>query len=481
MLTEDLFLKSPEVKAEEASRFDHLLVDEYQDTNGLQYRIIRALADEHRNICVVGDDDQSIYGWRGAEVKHILGFKNDWPDAKVVRLEWNYRSTSAILDTANRLIAYNKLRHDKILRAARAGGERPRIEQYPSETEEAKQVVADIAFRLKDGILEPRDFAILFRTNEQPRTIETELRRAKLPYVMLGSQSFFDRKEVRDLLAYLRTIESPRDEVSLLRIINTPPRGIGERSVEVVLNEAVKSGSTVWDVISGLPDGPAVFGDDDKKTTLSEKNVQSLRSFGKLIRHYHDEVSRTGSLAELVRKLFVEIGYEAEVRRIYPTPEEQESRLSAIEEVVNSVASYAAEEEQPTIAGYLDQVTLGEREMGNDKEKQLASNSIALMTLHASKGLEFPHVYMIGLEDGILPHSRSVKADSLDQIDEERRLCYVGITRAKERLTMSLALTRMKWGKPRDTTPSRFLFEIIGQADNPNSREGSRPRSSSRQ
>ncbi|ADB19197.1 UvrD/REP helicase [Pirellula staleyi DSM 6068] len=480
MLTEELFKIAPQVRQQEARQFDHLLVDEYQDTNGLQYRIIRALADEHRNICVVGDDDQSIYGWRGAEVKHILQFKNDWPDAKVVRLEWNYRSTSAILETANKLIAYNKHRHDKVLKAARAGGERPRIEQYPSEVEEARQVVADIAFRLKDGTRDPRDFAILFRTNEQPRAIETELRKAKLPYVMLGSQSFFDRKEVRDLLAYLRAIESPRDEVSMLRIINTPPRGIGERSVETVLSEAVRSGKTVWDVVSNLSEGPTLFGDAEKTTTLSDKNVAAIRSFSNLIQRYSEATARGDSLAELTRKLISETGYEQEVRRIYPDPEEQQMRLAAVEEVVNSVAAYEAEEEKPSISGYLDQVTLGQREMGDDKEKQLARNAIALMTLHASKGLEFPHVYMIGLEDGILPHSRSVKADSQDQIDEERRLCYVGITRAQERLTLSLALTRMKWGKPRDTTPSRFLFEIIGQADNPHSRGGTRPRSSSR-
>lgn len=480
LLTEDLFNIAPQIRDEEASRFDHLLVDEYQDTNGLQYRIIKALAERHRNICVVGDDDQSIYGWRGAEVKHILQFAQDWPNAKVVRLEWNYRSTLAILETANRLIAYNKTRHDKVLKAARAGGEKPRIEQYPSEVEEAKQVVADIAYRLKDGTREPRDFAILFRTNEQPRAVETELRKAKLPYVMLGSQSFFDRKEVRDLLAYLRTIESPRDEVSLLRIINTPPRGIGDRSVETVLNEAVKSGNTIWDIVSKLPAGPAVFGEGEKQTTLSDKNVAAIRSFAGLVNRYRAQMEGGDSLAELTRKLIIETGYEQEVRRIYPDPEEQQARLGAVEEVVNSVAAYEAEDDKPSIAGYLDQVMLGQREMGDDKEKQLSRNAIALMTLHSAKGLEFPHVYMIGMEDGILPHARSVKADSLEQIDEERRLCYVGITRAQERLTLSLALTRMKWGQPRDTTPSRFLFEIIGQADNPNSRSGTRPRSSHR-
>ena len=210
LCTEELFARFPDVRAAEAGRFSHLLVDEYQDTNGSQYRIVRALAGEHRNLCVVGDDDQSIYGWRGAEVAHILRFKTDWPDAKVVRLEDNYRSTEAILTLANRLIAYNSQRHDKTLRAARPGGEKPRILQAPDETAEAREVVEDIRRLLGRDGLEPRDFAILFRTNEQPRPFELELRRAKLPYVLVGGMSFYDRKEVRDVLAYLKVLAKPR-------------------------------------------------------------------------------------------------------------------------------------------------------------------------------------------------------------------------------------------------------------------------------
>jgi DNA helicase-2/ATP-dependent DNA helicase PcrA len=251
LCTEELFEKFPDARREEAALFDHLLVDEYQDTSGVQYRIIKALAAEHRNLCVVGDDDQSIYGWRGAEVEHILRFAKDWPDAKVIRLEWNYRSTAAILDFANRLIGFNQLRHDKELKAARAGGERPRIEQYESETVEAQATVADIRRRIESEKLEPRDFAILFRTNEQPRAFETELRKANIPYVILGSQSFFDKKEVKDVLAYLKAIVHPRDEVSLLRVINNPPRGIGEKTVEMVLKDATSRGVSVWNVLTG--------------------------------------------------------------------------------------------------------------------------------------------------------------------------------------------------------------------------------------
>src|SRR3954470_13721977 len=250
LLTEELFQKHAAVRREEAALFDHLLVDEYQDTNGSQYRIIKGLAAEHRNLCVVGDDDQSIYGWRGADVQHILRFSRDWPDAKVIRLEFNYRSTAAILEIANRLITYNKQRHEKVLQAARAGGEPPRILQYNNETDEARETVADIRRCIEADHLQPRDFAILFRTNEQPRAFETELRKAKVPYVILGSQSFFDRKEVKDILAYLRVIDSPRDEVSLLRIINNPPRGIGQKTVEGLLKEAVGQGKPIWEVLN---------------------------------------------------------------------------------------------------------------------------------------------------------------------------------------------------------------------------------------
>jgi DNA helicase-2/ATP-dependent DNA helicase PcrA len=447
LLTEELFEKFPDARRAEAALFDHLLVDEYQDTSGTQYRIIKALAADHRNLCVVGDDDQSIYGWRGAEVEHILRFGKDWPDAKVIRLEWNYRSTAAILDFANRLIAFNRHRHDKELKAARAGGERPRIEQYESETVEAQATVADIRRRIEGERLEPRDFAILFRTNEQPRAFETELRKAKIPYVILGSQSFFDKKEVKDVLAYLKAIVHPRDEVSLLRIINNPPRGIGEKTVESILKEAVKSGVPVWNALT------EVAGTHRAASTAVERFVE-------LIRRYHNDCRTSRPLVDLVRRLIAEIGYQAEIKRLYHDPQEQESRWQSVEEVVNALAAYEKSARQPNLGDFIDEVALGQQDMGDDKDKQLARNAVALMTLHSAKGLEFPNVYMVGLEEGILPHHRSG-----DDVDEERRLCYVGITRAQERLTLSLSLTRMKWGKPRDTIPSRFLYEIMGQAE----------------
>jgi DNA helicase-2/ATP-dependent DNA helicase PcrA len=452
LCTEELFAKHPDALRDEAARFDHLLIDEYQDTNGSQYRIVKALAGRHRNLCVVGDDDQSIYGWRGAEVEHILHFTRDWPDATLVRLEDNYRSTAEILELANRLIVFNKKRHDKVLRASRAGGEKPKVRQYDDENAEARETVADIRRLLERTHLEARDFAILFRTNEQPRAFETELRRAKLPYVMVGGMSFFDRKEVRDILAYLKVLVSPQDEVSLLRIINTPPRGIGSKSVELLMQQAVAQGKTIWDILRAA-----------ERLPLSLQ--PPARDFARLIEEYRQRANKQ-SLSALTRDLIAKIDYEGELRRSYQDPSEHQARWDAVQEVVNAVAGYEAKVPRPTLAGFLDDVALGGRESDDEKEKQLQRNAIVLMTLHSAKGLEFPHVYLVGLEEGILPHHRSVAADG-DAIDEERRLCYVGVTRAQERLTLSFPLMRMKWGRPRETIPSRFLYELTGQADKP--------------
>ena len=450
LCTEKLFREHPAVLQEEAGRFDHILVDEYQDTNGSQYRIVKALASGHRNLCVVGDDDQSIYAWRGAEVQHILRFARDWPDARVVRLEENYRSTAAILEMANRLIAFNRQRHPKTLRAARPGGERPRIEQYRDETEEAKQVVQDIARLLRHKPWEPRDFAILFRTNEQPRTFETELRKVGLPYVLIGGTSFFDRREVRDILAYLKLFAAPHDEISLRRIINTPPRGIGQKTIEWLTDAAVKAGRPLWDILQQ----PALL---QPLPAAARESVIHLRE---LIRDYS---RRKAPLVPVCRELLAQIQYEGEIQRLYPDPQERQARWNAVEQVVSALGSYEQQHEHPTWQGFVEETTLGGPDFDHEKDRQLRRNAIVLMTLHSAKGLEFPHVYMVGMEEGLLPHKRSVTMDD-EAIDEERRLCYVGVTRAQERLTLTMALARMKWGKPRESIPSRFLFELIGQA-----------------
>ncbi|MAI32589.1 MAG: UvrD-helicase domain-containing protein, partial [Rubripirellula sp.] len=457
--TETLFDEHPAIRDEEAAKYDHVLVDEYQDTNGSQYRITKHLTLRHRNLCVVGDDDQSIYAWRGADVTHILSFKDDWPDAKVVCLENNYRSTAEILAMANRLIAFNTERHDKILIASRPKGPRPRIEQHKDELTESETVVREIKNRIDNDHVQPRDIAILFRTNEQPRLFETELRKANIPYVMLGSQSFFDRREVKDILAYLKWIEQPSDEVALLRVINTPARGLGNKTVKLLVQRAVERGVPVWDV---MQDRAAT----SDLTSAAQRGIGELAALAKDVQ----QRATNESLTDAMRTLLERTAYYEEITRLYEKPEERQARQASLEELTNAINAYEenTSKKAPDLTGFLSEIALSGREMGNEKDKLAAQNAVWLLTLHAAKGLEFPVVYMVGMEDGILPHSRSVKSGEEEDIAEERRLCYVGITRAQENLTMSLALTRRKWGKARPTTPSRFLYEITGKADNPN-------------
>ena len=456
LLTEELFAKFPEVRNEEAARFDHLLIDEYQDTNTSQYRIVKSLAIEHRNLCVVGDDDQSIYGWRGAEVEHILSFHRDWPDAKVIRLEENYRSTGSIIQFANTLIKFNKLRHDKVLKSARPGGPVPSIVQFPNEVKEAAETVRAITHRLQEPGREPRDFAILFRTNEQPRPFETELRKAKLPYVLVGGMSFFDRKEVKDVLSYLRMVDGSPDEVAVLRVINTPPRGIGKKSVEMLLNYAIKEKKPLWDVVTGTVARPNLPSASVKGLDRLTRTIQNVRDSG-----------QSQSLVDTARNLIESVGYRSELDRIYTDNDERESRWAVVEQIVNALSEYEQSATDPVLADFLEKLVLGDQDVDDEKDKQLKKNAIMLMTMHSAKGLEFPEVYIVGLEEGILPHHRSLEDDEAG-VDEERRLCYVGVTRAEERLTLSMSLTRKKWGKARDTIPSRFLYELTGQADHPN-------------
>ena len=497
---EQLLTENDQVRREEASRYDHVLVDEYQDTNGTQYRIIRALAIDHRNLCVVGDDDQSIYGWRGAEVRHILNFKNDWTEAKVVRLEDNYRSTDSILQMANRLIVFNANRHDKILRAARPNGAQPRILQFSDEAEEAKGIVEEIDLRLKkDLTTQPKDFAILFRTNEQPRPFEMELRRCKVPYVITGSQSFFDRKEVRDILAYFKWIDTPIDELSLLRVINVPPRGLGASSVDKLLKQAVATGTSVWEIMQndafvktlpsaaqqgigilkflyeefskkfkGAPNGSSGNATNDSTPIEFERDISDQAADPNADEDEEAESQEgSGHITQAARKFIDSIHYRREINRLYPNAEEATARIGSLEEVINAIAEYESDSSKPELGDFLSKVTLEGREFGSPKEKDLQRNAVSLMTYHSAKGLEFPFVYMVGMEEGVLPHRRSLM-DGADGVDEERRLCYVGVTRAQDELSLCLPMSRFKWGKARPTFPSRFLYEVTGQADNPN-------------
>ena len=332
-----------------------------------------------------------------------------------MRLENNYRSSGAILDYANTLIAFNRQRHEKVLKAVQPGGTRPAILQCQDEAQEAERVVGDIHRLVEARAAQPRDIAILCRTNEQPRTFETELRRANLPYVLIGGMSFFDRKEVRDILAYLKAIDNPHDEPALIRIINQPPRGIGNAAQKRLFEEATSRGTFLWDV---LPNASSIDG-VDAKTALAVAQF----------RHLIDELRRRpedAPITTLIATVLEKTGYREALAQLYPDPTERESRLASLEEIVNAAANYDKSRKSaksPGLSGFLDDMLLSERDDSDDKESQLARNAVALMTLHSAKGLEFPRVYLVGLEEGILPHKHSLAMENDVAIDEERRLC----------------------------------------------------------
>lgn len=455
LLTNELFNNHPEILARHQRRFDHVQVDEYQDTNGTQFELIEALVREHQNLCVVGDDDQSIYGWRGAEVRHILGFGQYFPGAKTVRLEENYRCTDAILEMANELVRHNRQRHKKTLRATKKAREDVRFKEFEDEQIEAEMVVREIRFYIQQKGVPARDFCILFRTNEQPRVFEQELRRAGVPYLLMGSQSFYDRKEVKDILCYLRVLASPVDEAALLRVINTPPRGIGEASVEKVLTRAVHSGRPFFETVPiALQEGE-----------ITVKAAGAMQAFQEKLHRFRQRFEeQPRAMVELTREMIESFDYHSEIERQYKEPHQQLARQASLDEFINSIGQYLERTPQPDLAEYLSTVALEGREDEPDKEKQAQEDAVKLMTLHSAKGLEFPRVYMVGLEEGILPHKRSVDGTE-ENIAEERRLCYVGVTRAQDYLTLTRAASRMKWGKRRQSVPSRFLKEMRGKSN----------------
>jgi DNA helicase-2/ATP-dependent DNA helicase PcrA len=331
--------------------------------------------------------------------------------------------------------------------------------QYADEASEATEVVGEIETLVNSGV-EPRKIAVLFRTNEQPRAFEGELRRAKLPYTLVGGMSFYDRKEVRDILSYLKVVAQPSDEVSMLRIINTPARGLGKAAVEALVKRATTDGVPLWDI---LPQARSV-------TDLSQPALDGAFGLVSLVRGFQKKFE-TEPLVDVVRELIGEIDYKAEIDRNYKEQTDRDARWNTIEELVNAVGIYAErKKKKATLVGFLEEVMLNAREEAEDDKDPNGRNAITLMTLHAAKGLEFPHVYMVGMEEGLLPHRRSAAADGA-AIDEERRLCYVGVTRAQDRLTLTMALSRFKWGRSKPTIPSRFLFELSGKADNPQALE----------
>jgi DNA helicase-2/ATP-dependent DNA helicase PcrA len=452
-LTQELFQQFPTVLKRHQSRFSHVQIDEYQDTNGMQFAIVEALVREHQNICVVGDDDQAIYGWRGAEVRHILEFPRIFPGTKIIRLEDNYRCTDRILELANRLVRHNRDRHEKRLVPHKSAPNSVRICDYPDEETEAVEVVREISWIIKSKGVAPDEVAILFRTNEQPRPFEIELRRAGLPYVVLGSTSFFDRREIRDMLAYLKVLARPEDELSLLRIINVPARGIGAGTVEKLVGRAVQQRGHVWNTL------PEMI----SRELLPASAVAALEGFCQLITKYRDRCDRQPrQLSRHFNDLVAEIDYASEICKLYDDPAQQEQRAASLDELALSLAQYESRTADASLAGFLEEAALTGSEEEVDKDDQLSQRGVKLMTLHSAKGLEFPRVFLVGLEEGLLPHRRSLD-ESEATVPEERRLCYVGITRARDHLTLSRAASRKKWGKPYLSVASRFLFEMTGQ------------------
>ncbi len=432
--------------------FRYVLVDEYQDTNRPQFEIVRSLTAEHRNLCVVGDDDQSIYSWRGADVSKILEFEQHYPEATVVRLETNYRSTQEILDAANRVIENNPTRHPKELRAHAGRGELVQLVVHENDAREAEYVVREIRTRVDGGRNRYSDFAILFRTATQPRVFEAELRARGIPYVLVGGMSYFDRKEVRDVLAYLKVIQNPEDEVSLLRIVNCPPRGVGKASLDRVLQHATNEGITVP---KALRSAAAIEGIPAKALEALQRLQERLAAFGKQ--------KPKQDLVEFVERVLEDFAYRDEVRRCYPDADEERRRWQAVDELVQLAANHVRRRKRPSLGTFLNELTLSTND-DKDADDAERRNAATLMTLHAAKGLEFPRVFLVGLEEGILPHQ---KAATEDGVEEERRLCYVGITRAREGLTVSHTLERIKYGKRCAVHPSRFLFEMKGSEPPP--------------
>ena len=475
LVVDQLFTEHEEVRLQEAGRFDHVLVDEYQDTSGIQERILSALARDHKSFCVVGDDDQSIYAWRGAQISHILEFPNRWPGATVVRLEENYRSTPEIIEAANTLISCNTRRHGKTLISKAPSGLKPAIVQAQDEVDEARRVTADVEALLRERVAPPSEMAILVRTGEQTRVFETELRHRNIPYELIGSRSFFDRREVKDVLSYLRLLVDQEDDLALSRIANVPPRGLSYNALEKARKEAAEGGRSLW---SALLEARSAG-------RLSAAAAGGVAKLEALIR-MAPAAGGGGSAADSLRRVLEQSGYRNYLAKEFEDEAEQEERWQSVEELVNGLARHEQEhrgvDPATTVRRYLDDLILEVKEAERFEEDKTKGNKLKLMTLHAAKGLEFDCVWMVGLEENLLPHIRAVN-EGLPAIDEERRLCYVGVTRARKRLMLSLALTRMKWGKAKPSKPSRFLYELTGQAEKfvegpaePREKVGAKPR-----
>jgi len=435
-----LFEEAPSVKERYRERFEYVLVDEYQDTNRVQYELIQHLTGVDGNLTVVGDEDQSIYSWRGADIQNILDFERDFPGARVLRLEENYRSSQAILDAAGGLVAHNTERKGKTLRAVKDVGDPVELYCAGDEYEEAAWVVGTIAARRGRGRA-----AVLYRTNAQSRVLEEALLRVGIRYVVVGGVGFYERKEVKDLLAYLRLLVNPRDPVAFRRIVNVPARGIGGRTLAMLEIVAVERQQTLLDALDSVVDEGLVPG----------RALLALGRFRDLIRGLQQEAGSTPHIKALLERILERSGYVAALGR--EESHESEERMENLAELLSAAAEYEEREPGSSLGGFLDQVSLL-----TDVDADRGDAPVVLMTLHSAKGLEFDTVVLVGMEEGLLPHSRSADGPE-SMVEEERRLCYVGMTRAMERLGLSYAQSRAVFGKRRYSEPSRFLQEIPRQ------------------
>ena len=441
VLAEQVLREHREARDFWRERFRYVTVDEFQDTNGLQMDLLMQLVGPPHNICVVGDDDQSIYGWRGAQVSNILQFGHFFPNPKIVRLENNYRSTEAILSVANELISNSPSRHEKTLRATITGGDKVTLMALPGDEEEALWMAREIRrARAKDNS-RWEDFAVLFRTNAHIRKVEQVFRQEEIPYRLVGAQSFYDRREVRDVLAYLQILANPLADVSLLRILNTPPRGIGSNTALLLLEHCRGHQVRAWEAMR----------DSSFTSQLSSKGSGAIRNFVELVDSFSRRIAG-GRAGEALSEFLKEIDYTAWLMRSCRTDEEREQRREAVAELITALTD--ALRKGRTIQQFLDDAALDAEPEEEELEKK---SGVTLITLHASKGLEFPVVFLVGLEEGVLPHWRSKEEGSQD---EERRLLYVGITRARQHLYLSYCSLRIKYGEQVRCDPSSFLREL---------------------
>lgn len=442
MKTVELFKADLEVLDYYQERFKYIMVDEYQDTNTAQFELIRLLAGKYGNLCVVGDDDQSIYKFRGANIKNILNFEQYFPQAKVIKLEQNYRSTQNILNAANSVIAHNIGRKQKALWTDQAAGEKIHFKQFDTAYEEAEYVAVDIEKQVRAGG-SYSDSAVLYRTNAQSRMFEERFIAENIPYKLVGGVNFYARKEIKDLLAYLKTIDNAKDDLAVKRIINIPKRGIGAASINKVQAFADENEMSFYDAAKIAEEIPTM-GRSAAKITPFVTFIQTMRSKANFL-----------SVPELIQNIIADTGYVRELEA-ENTPE-ADARIENIDELISKAVSYEESTEVPTLSGFLEEVAL----VADIDEVVEGSDYVVLMTLHSAKGLEFPNVYMAGLEDGLFPSYMTITSDnSEEEMEEERRLCYVGITRAKKRLTITSAKMRMVRGETMFSKVSRFVSEI---------------------